>query len=113
MCKRSLFVVCLVVASLSPASAYAGSFEVHYAEIKQWVVEPCAEVGAALAVREIDQTDVTVLREMTAQALVLKQESLTRELAAKMSPDSVWTMRRDAYPLLLKLCIERMSNWPK
>ena len=102
----------LIVGSCAVA-AFSQETDIYYAEIKQWVVEPCAEVGAALAVKTIEETDMTVLRKMTAQELVRQQEPLARELARKMRSGAAWEDRRKAYPMLLRMCIERMSSWPK
>ena len=112
----------LATALLWPASAYADSFEVHYTEIKQWVVEPCAEVGAALAVRVVSQQDLDALpskdaergmRKLTAFALVQKQENTIRTMAAQMNASSTWEDRRAAYPLLLQMCVEKISGWSR
>lgn len=102
----------LAAALLWPASLYADDDDIYYQEVKQWVVEPCAQVGAALQVTTIDRTDLTTLRESTAAALVIMQDETTRKLAAQIRfGDNTWESRRKGYPVMLRMCVEGMPSW--
>ncbi len=77
------------------------------AELVEWVIDPCMQVGAAASVNEYDREaiDLGIKREHIAEIMLASRESYIKDLLSKMNKDTTWEARRAAYPIMLKLCV--------
>ena len=93
--------------------AQAGTQETDfYAEVMEWVVEPCMEVAVALDVKVIrkDQLDLGFKRTDIAKVMAASRDAAARNLAGQMKADATWEDRRAAYPLMLQICLQSLSE---
>ena len=93
------------------ASASTQAQDIH-AEIKEWVIERCMEVAAARGVGTMDQesVDLGIGRKHIAELMVASREAGIAEIAVSMSTGLSWEERRDAYPIMLWLCLAQQEG---
>ena len=104
----TLVIAALAAMMMAIAQAQATDYS---DEIREWVIDPCMQVGAALDAKAMDQEsrDLGIKRSHIAQMMIASREGSIQELAGKMKSASTWKARRAVYPLMLKLCL---SNLP-
>ncbi len=76
----------------------------------------CDANGFPLAIREAGPEQEGVaslagLRKNDVKILLKKQEGYTRTMANQMKFGAPWEHRRDAYPSLLRLCVQGLDGW--
>lgn len=94
----------VLIAGAEIARAQESDF---HAEVLEWVIEPCMEVGAAIDVKKYDEETIKagVKRTHIAKLMVASRDAATRQLSGKMKTGSPWENRRAAYPIMLRLCL--------
>ena len=107
--KMAAAMAATVALACAPAAAQESAF---VAEIKEWVIEPCMEVAAALDVKSYgaDQIATGIKREHIAEVMTASRDATTREVASKMKAGASWEARRAAYPLMLQLCLRQLPG---
>lgn len=106
--KRLIAII--VVAGLSYLTPVQADEELYYAELLEWVFQPCMEVGTALDVKDLDTESVElgIKREHIAMLMLADRDSKIRDLAATFaggSKNPSWEERRELYPSILRLCL--------
>ena len=78
-----------------------------HAEFIEWVYEPCMNVAAALTVHELDKEylNAGIKRELLAKVLLNEKEPALQKLVKKANANSRWEDRRQAYPTMLRMCL--------
>ncbi|MCY4558946.1 MAG: hypothetical protein OXF79_21740 [Chloroflexi bacterium] len=96
-----------VVPAGAPAPVAVAQKADFHAEVLEWVIEPCMEVGAPLDVKKYDQETIEagVKRIHIAKLMVASRDAATPQLSGKMKAGSPWQNRRAAYPIMLRLCL--------
>lgn len=111
--------LCALAASMilaAPAAQAQDKADAYYAELMEWVFEPCLEVVVAAQVADtFDQEaiDLGMKRSHVAMLMLAERDHAIRDLAetfASGGKDPAWEERRAVYPILLRSCLQESMN---
>ena len=102
-------IYCLLAWFLMTSAAHSNDIK---AELVEWVVDPCMQIAAALAVEEYDKEAINmgIKRKHIAEIMLASRESYIRDILSKMNKNTTWETRSAAYPVMLKLCVMGFLN---
>ena len=110
--KRTIAAAVLMATIQAPHAVSDGQLAL---EVKEWVIDPCFEVVAALTVRGYHTEPLS--RGLSRAEIVeqLKESRLEPALdlmVRALNPNVDWRTRSEAYPQLLRACLQNAIDDP-
>ena len=110
--KRTIAAAVLMAVIQAPHAVSDGQLAL---EVKEWVVDPCFEVVAALTIRRYHTEPLS--RGLSRADIVeqLKESRIEPALdlmVRALNPNVDWRTRREAYPQLLRACLQAAIDDP-
>lgn len=104
-------IMALIVGTVIASSGNARG-EDYTAEVREWIVEPCMHVMAALGLKDIEREtlDMGVNRDHIVAMMVTSRDQVTKNMASKMKKGTTWEERSAVYPAMLRLCLSQLDG---
>ena len=110
--RAFLAIVILTALATPPTSAQDTELSPIEAEVVEWVLMPCMGVRVSLALEfmEEDNNHVVNGRAVTAGVLAVLDGEEAIKKAKKELDGASWSVRRHAYPLMLRQCLKKFAG---